>query len=57
MYLGDETNHESCPYLGRSFCKGCTKLNYYNYKSIDFFTDLYKCDLSGYYVDPIVKAL
>ena len=20
MYLGDETNHESCPYLGRSFC-------------------------------------
>ena len=45
----DNNSTSPCPYLNRDYCKDCPKINPYNHKYIDFYTDIQWCnDLSRY---------
>ena len=48
----DETHGTPCPYYNRSQCEGCPKLNRFDHKYVDFYTDLHMCNATGHYVDP-----
>ena len=45
-------NCQPCPYFNRDYCKGCPKINSYNHKYIDFYTDVQWCNDLSCYVEP-----
>ena len=51
---GDEgaTSSGPCSYYNRDYCKGCPKINPYNHKYIDFYTDIQWCNDLSCYVNP-----
>ena len=51
---GDEgaTSSGPCSYYNRDYCKGCPKINPYNHKYIDFYTDIQWCNDLSRYVNP-----
>ena len=43
---------QPCPYFNRDYCEGCPKINPYNHKYIDFYTDIQWCNDLSRYINP-----